>query len=155
MFAVLEGHIFPNCHILNRFYLAGLTLSLSLLLGKIHYLCSMQISAPNTLNNEVSFMYMQRKKRAGRKKSSTVKDVAINCSQIGHRHTIFQDSWGVSWRKVWRRNSLYIQSIHFCQMSVSNVKFLYDTSCSHTLLSIIGRKLLSIQNLVLSGKRVT
>lgn len=62
MFAVLEGHIFPNCHILNRFYLARLTFSLSLQRGKIHYLCFEQISAPKTPNNEISCIYMQRKK---------------------------------------------------------------------------------------------
>lgn len=31
-------------------------------------------------------------------------------------------------------------------VKIRNVKFLYDTSCSHILLSIISRKILNIQN---------
>lgn len=88
---MLRGHIFPNCHILNRFYLSGLTFSLSLQLGKIHYLSSMQISAPNILNNEISRIYMHWKKGVEKKKTYTVKDIATNCSQVGDRHINFQD----------------------------------------------------------------
>jgi len=38
------------------------------------------------------YIYAKKKGVDDTKKPSTVKDVAINCSQLGHRHIIFQDA---------------------------------------------------------------
>lgn len=73
----------------------------------------MQISALNTFNNVVTFIYMQRKNSRGKKKTnkqqtSTVKNVAINCSQFGNRHIVFEDALCVSLRKGWKSYSIIL-----------------------------------------------
>lgn len=73
----------------------------------------MQISALNTFNNVVTFIYMQRKNSRGEKKTNkqqtaTVKNVAINCSQFGNRHIVFEDALCVSLRKGWKSYSIIL-----------------------------------------------